>query len=289
MAQPERGHIQNSPFLIQRTFLRSGQIGTVVEIHPAWMRAGINSVTLERTKDPRSHRKPSCNYSDVYCRFVFKNDGTAIDARIGFPDGPDRGFEEGEKPYFSLEHFRSCIDGKAVSLRMEVAGHDSEGGRLADYDAPVYHVKSVHFAKGQTRIIEDWYRTDHSGEGTNSMTKKGDENLYISLFTYVMASGGSWNGNIGEAVVDVRFMEKKFRHLRTIAESEFGDVFESKKLNSLPKDRVIWSGYYQPAAHENRVIFEKRNFKPTMKDNISLAFDWLPFKESTVGRDSSKR
>ena len=241
---------------------------------------GESNIRMVREKvTAKVYRK----YSDVHCRFVFKNEGPATDARIGFPDGRDIGFEEGDKPYFSLEHFRSAVDGRAVALKMEVSGVQPGGGYVGDYEAPVYHVKTVHFAKGQTRIIEDWYRSAHSGGATNSMTQKGDDNLYISQFEYVMASGGSWKGNIDEAVVEVRFMEKSLRHLRTVAESEFGDVTESKKLSSLPRGRVIWSGYSQPKAYGNRVIFKKYNFKPTAKDNISLTFDWLPFKESAFG------
>lgn len=222
-------------------------------------------------------------YSDVHCRFVFKNEGPATDARIGFPDGPEIGFEVGDKPYYSLENFRSAVDGQSVIPKIEVTGVKPEGGYVADYKAPVYHVKTVHFAKGQTRVVEDWYRSRHSGGATNSKTKKGDDNLYVSQFTYVMASGGSWKGNISEAIVDVSFMEKPLRDIRTIAESQFGDVTESINLGSLPKNRVIWSGFIQPRAKGNRVIFERHNFKPTAKDNITLTFDWLPFRESAFG------
>ena len=37
--------------------------GGVVELPLARVKAGINSVTLERTKDPRSRRKPLCTHS----------------------------------------------------------------------------------------------------------------------------------------------------------------------------------------------------------------------------------
>ncbi len=60
------GTFETVPSLFNEPFNdpgRSKEGGRVVEIHPAWMRAGINSVTLERTKDPRSRRKPSCTHS----------------------------------------------------------------------------------------------------------------------------------------------------------------------------------------------------------------------------------
>jgi hypothetical protein len=60
------GTFETVPSLFNEPFNdpgRSKEGGRVVEIHPAWMKAGINSVTLERTKDPRSRRKPSCTHS----------------------------------------------------------------------------------------------------------------------------------------------------------------------------------------------------------------------------------
>jgi hypothetical protein len=63
-------------------------------------------------------------HSRVYCRFVFRNDGPATVARIGFPDGDtrtddDQGYAKGAKLKSSMGSFRSCVDGKATAITLE--------------------------------------------------------------------------------------------------------------------------------------------------------------------------
>jgi hypothetical protein len=204
------------------------------------------------------------DHADVHCRFVFHNDGGAMSARIGFPDRYEPPPEGDEKPRPSLKNFRSTVDGRVVAVRFE----DN------------YHSKRVRFRKGQTRVIEDWYGAPLSGGGTNSIAAGGHENLYIAQFTYIMASGGSWHGNIGDATMTVEFMETKLQKVQPIDQRVFGDVVEYTKYASLPPNMVIWSGFAVPQAVVNKLIFKRHNFKPTSKDDICLTFDWQKYFES---------
>jgi len=210
------------------------------------------------------------HHADVYCRFVLRNNGLPVDARIGFPDGSDHSYEDDQTPTPDLKHFRSRVDGKLVATRIEISPTSSE-------EIPLYHVKTVHFGSRQTRIVEDWYRGELSGGGTHTlvpMDKAGQEDLYVSQFEYKLQTGGSWKGNISKATLQVEFMEKNLRHIRTIPEAQFGMPEESTKLNRLPLNRVIWSGFAKPKASGNRMIFERKNFKPSVGDDVQLTFDW---------------
>jgi len=220
------------------------------------------------------------DHADVHCRFVLANDGPPVDARIGFPGGSDNSYDDGSSPKPSLEHFRSAVDGKPVSTRVEFSSTGSG-------QAPLYHAKSVHFAMHQTRVVEDWYTGDLSGGGTNTLVssrKNGQENLYVSQFEYVMGSGGSWKGNILQATVVVRFMEPRFRHLQGFPESQFGPPLQSTRLNRLPREGVIWAGFATPGLDGNGMTFQRTNFKPTDRDNVHLWFDALPFNDSIWSR-----
>jgi len=220
------------------------------------------------------------DHADVHCRFEFQNDGAATMARIGFPDGNDHDFEDDEPPTAHLKNFRSTVDGKPDALKIEINASPKSG------PFHVFHVKSVRFALGQKHVIEDWYRAPLSGGGTNSIVTSphgGQENLYVSQFTYIMASGGSWHGNIGGAVLQVEFMEKNFQNLRLVNQKAIGNPINSTTLARLTGNNVIWSGFVTPTASGNRLTFKRQNFKPTAKDDVSLTFDWLRFDDSIFG------
>ncbi|MHB8637905.1 MAG: hypothetical protein ACYC96_15690 [Fimbriimonadaceae bacterium] len=214
------------------------------------------------------------DHTTVRCRFVFRNGGAPVEARIGFPDGSDQ-VEDGGLPAPHLANFRSNVDGKRVPTTLQrspVAG-----------DAPLYHVKTVHFGALQTRVVEDSYSAALSGGGTSTIIRwrgKQPDNLYMSQFTYVMASGGSWKGNISHATVRVTFMEENLRHLVALPESQVGPPEDCKTLNRLPRNGVIWAGFARPKVVGNRMTFDRRNFKPTANDDIRLTFDWRRFADS---------
>lgn len=216
------------------------------------------------------------DHADVHCRFVFRNGGGGpVDARIGFPDGSDLSGEDGGKPTPDLKNFRSRVDGRATATRVESAT-DGDG-------APLYHVKTVHFGAGQTHVVEDWYTGALSGGGTSTLVPKGkgeQENLYVSEFEYVMESGGSWKGNIGEATVQVDFVQKSLRHLKPIPETQTGPPERNTKLNLLPSNGVIWSAFCKPQVHGRRMVFHRKDFKPTDNDNVYLTFDWHRYGDS---------
>jgi len=216
-------------------------------------------------------------HADVYCRFVIRNDGPPVNARIGFPDGSDHIYEDGETPGPDMEDFRSRVDGNPVSTRVESPQAGSAQARF-------YHVKTVHFGPRQTRVIEDWYRGALSGGATDAVLaarKGGHEGLYAMEFEYVMESGGSWKGNISEATMRVDFMQKQVQHLHAVPQAQFGSPEQPIMLKRLPRKNVVsWAGFSKPTVSGNRMVFRRRNFKPTEKDNVYLIFDWRRFNDS---------
>jgi hypothetical protein len=133
----------------------------------------------------------------VRCEFVFKNEGTATTVKMGFPEESRGDIAPSPKSKVSALHgYLSWVDGQRVKTRLVPS---SKYGNDA-YTA--WHVKDVHFAAGQTRKVVDSYS---GGMG-------GDVMGYRS-FNYVLKTGASWKGPIGEAVirVDVRDMLRACR------------------------------------------------------------------------------
>lgn len=153
------------------------------------------------------------------CWFAFNNEGPACEVRMGFPDFGYGAFQtefELEKylakkrgepaPVFcALENFRSWVDG--VEAKVSLVPDPDETGS--------WHTKRVRFEKGPTRYVKVSYVSLLSGGAAKSVP-------YISEANYLMFSGASWKGPIGQA--DVVF--------------EFKDGWPEGRLNlvALPKD-----------------------------------------------------
>ncbi len=124
----------------------------------------------------------------VRCEFVFKNEGPATTVRMGFPEEAS-GVDVGPIKKSRLSGFRSLVDGKPVKTTFVPTKSD------ADSDSETYrawHVKTVRFEANQTRTVVDEYT---SPLGMDSMGGRS--------FSYILVTGKSWKGKIGQAVVTI--------------------------------------------------------------------------------------
>ena len=96
-----------------------------------------------------------------------------------------------------------------------------------------------------------------------------------------MASGGSWNGKISRATVEIDFLTKELRHPHPVPLSVGRDgTFENwgvapeefKSWDRIPKNFVFWAGFARPIRRGNGLIFRRRQFKPDTKSDIHLEF-----------------
>ncbi len=243
--------------------------GALFDLGAPRMMHGESSIRMVREY---VHATTHRDYSHVYCRFVFKNEGPAANVRIGFPDGNEQGFEEGNERYPAFSHFVSTVDGRVVRTRVEIT--------KTEQIAPTFHVKTVRFAKGQTRVIEDWYDCPFGGGATSTKPAVDKEIFYNSCFQYTMESGASWKGTIGSAVVEVEFLAKALSQPKLIPNSESINPRETTRIGPIPKNWVAWSAFAIPHLRGRVVRFSRRNFKPTKNDNVVLWFDWAPYEKS---------
>ena len=85
----------------------------------------------------------------VVAWFVFRNDGPATDALIGFPEtGYQRAPGKPESP--GLANFKSFIDGKPITVTRRMSHQKPPADTDGDYVA--FYLKRVHFEPHQTRV-----------------------------------------------------------------------------------------------------------------------------------------
>ena len=160
---------------------------------------------------------------DVTCKFVFRNEGKAVDVKMGFPEehgGDSSGFA----------YFRARVDGKSVKVTHTKTKHEESD------DYRDWYVKTVHFGRGRTRVVEDFYGGRPSGDSSGS--------TYV---VYVLETGRSWKGPIGRAVITMDL--SAVRDFQTFIPSP--------------------AGYRKRGNH---ITWEWRDFEP--KDNIKLDYTW---------------
>jgi hypothetical protein len=118
--------------------------------------------------------------AQVDVTFVFKNYGRAQSVQMGFPE------EYSENADLALENFRTWVDGVRVRARRVVRSYEPPNERTAHW------VKTVHFGAGQTRRVRVSYQAWYSGDVSGR-----------SWFTYILKTGGTWRGTIGECRITV--------------------------------------------------------------------------------------
>lgn len=172
----------------------------------------------------------------VTCKFIFRNEGKAVDVEMGFPE--DHG---GDSSGFA--YFRARVDGKPVTVAHAKTKHNDMGGGRD------WWVKTVHFEPGQTRVVEDFYGGNPSGDSLGG-----------TWVTYVLKTGKNWKGPIGHAVITMDLS----------AVSDFQTLVPSP------------AGYRKQG---NSITWEWRDFEP--RDDIRLSYTWNYTRFIVDGRDVS--
>ncbi|MBI5833536.1 MAG: DUF4424 family protein [Armatimonadetes bacterium] len=120
----------------------------------------------------------------VTARFVFRNDGPACTVAMGFPETIGGMTTMAYGP--SLGAFRSWLDGRPLRRRWVATRGETERYRG-------FWQARVRFGAGQTRVVMDRYRD-------GGLSAEDDRTRQL---TYVLRSGASWRGPIGDGLLRV--------------------------------------------------------------------------------------
>jgi len=149
----------------------------------------------------------------VRCEFIFKNEGKATTVKIGFPEQAYGDVSPIKQS--SFVSFKSWVDGKPVKTKFMPSKEEEDAG--VTYNA--WHIKEVPFAAGQTRKV------------TNEYTATlGVDSMGGVFFDYVLRTGKSWKGTIGDALIIVDVSTP----------SKFYDVQPSPKGYRLKDGKLEW-------------------------------------------------
>ena len=121
--------------------------------------------------------------------FVFHNSGAATTVRMGFPEGAggDSDFAEIKKKT-SFKEFETWVDGRRIKATRLLSKAQEE---IFEFDA--YWVKSVRFARGQTRHVRVRYRSE--------LGSTSDQSQYM----FYDFTGGNWKGKVDESTLRIVF------------------------------------------------------------------------------------
>jgi len=172
------------------------------------------------------------NHHWVTCIFTFRNAGPATEVLMGFPQA--QSMRRGNAP--ELRDFRAFVDGEEVPVEFRPSGRP-EGER--DYAG--WHTFTVPFAAGQTRTVRNTYH------GRLTLISNG----YRS-FGYVLHTGATWKGPIGQADIVLRWRN-------------YHDVD--------PETLIVFAPEYTQGRRELRWHFT--DLEPTPDNDISV--DFRPF------------
>ena len=207
------------------------------------------------------------------CTFNFQNKGPATSVKIGFPDRGFGAYETGDQedaydakqkgkkkaPFAALKEFVSYVDGKKVAVKLEGTNKIAQS----------WHTKVVKFGANQSHVVRNTFYADMGSGVTNSGGS-------LKEARYVIHTGRSWKGAIGDAVVEFIFEDPRLETLSPISAIGFGKEtpFASKKLGELPLNAVIYQGFGKMTVKGNRLIFQQKNLKPTAKDDLVIDFGY---------------
>jgi len=122
-------------------------------------------------------------------RFVFHNSGPATTVRMGFPEGAggDSDFEQIKKKT-SFKEFETWVDGKRIKATRMISSVQNE-----EFDFDAFWVKSVRFARNQTRNVRVRYRSE--------LGSTSDSSQYV----FYDFTGGNWKGKVDESTLKLTF------------------------------------------------------------------------------------
>lgn len=194
------------------------------------------------------------------CRFTFKNEGAATTARIGFPD-VNSNAESFDKARSIYHTFVSYVDGKRTRTKF-----------MTETNPENWQVKSVRFAKGQTRKIRNVYTLSL---GILSLSGPGLRNQppRTRMANYVLATGRSWKGVIGKSTIIIEFEKSSLvRPPIRIAKWTGDEKYDESTFWSKNKSLILWDGPAAPKVIGRKLTFVRTNWEPTEEDDINLKF-----------------
>jgi hypothetical protein len=197
----------------------------------------------------------------VEAEFWFRNGGSTTTLNVGFPD---ENSDTAGGP--ALKNFQSWVDGKKVRTQYRT-------GEMA----PNWHVKRVTFPKGRTVYVRDRYVTNVGS------WRIGQKEMFSDRVQYVVHTGASWKGTIGETDLRVYIEPSMPYPRRVLSPDPYWEMSErSLKEGSLPqvsaflkkhRNTVFASGPSTPKRKGRELIFIRRNWRPTKEDDLDLVLN----------------
>lgn len=146
------------------------------------MQAEVVNVILHKT------------FAEVECAYRFKNHGKAQKVIMGFPELYMN--DVNEYTYETkITQFRAFLDGAELPVtKKKIDYNPDRSGPWYYNEYGVWYLQEVAFKQNQTRVVVNRYLAPHGG------TSVGDRN-----FSYVLETGSTWKGAIGQANVNIIF------------------------------------------------------------------------------------
>ena len=176
----------------------------------------------------------------VSCLFVVVNEGPADTLLLGFPDyWPS--LDEASNGAFgpsAIHDLVVMVDGISVATKAVPVSEAStmigaEAGRRASYNQA--HVWTCTFSPGQTRVL----RTEYSHVFSTSSSAR-------QVVRYVLKTGASWAGPIGQVVVRVKPGDLRVKNTGYPSEWEFTGTEYVWSVSDLEPTRDIAIGMENP-------------------------------------------
>jgi hypothetical protein len=202
--------------------------------------------------------------TDVRATFVFRNSKTDAPARqtVGFPDSAAMAAEESLPGDFSgpIENLQTFVDGKKRNSRklrgwvIDRGGFD-EPAQAGEKGASerIWHAIDVEFPVGKEVVIERRYRVPNGG--SVAMTP-------VNFFEYTTATGGVWQGTIGEMIADITLKDGLTVNGLLWSSNPEGDAMSPPRhdwrLLSSTQMRLVWKDFEprtQPDRREFRIVW----------------------------------
>jgi hypothetical protein len=189
-------------------------------------------------------------------RFVFHNDGAATTVKMGFPEGAD-----GDSDFTSLKRktafkeFQTWVDGREIKATRMVADANEE-----DFSLDVFWVKTVHFARGQTRQVRVRYRSDIG------ISTDGD-------FVFYDFTGGNWKGKVAQSTLRVKFTVPGTYRLFPLNE-ELGKYTWADRNNEIV---LRWRDWQAQAGFVLRYLRTLPNGLVRAREAKELSEEWRPY------------
>lgn len=204
-------------------------------------------------------------YTEVDAKFWFKNtdSGSSVTQMSGFPD-PALGNDEPEEGYVSgrLEKLKSYVDGKLITAPVRFSYVERNDN---DYWVPSdkkngqkvgWYTIQLTFPAGGQRVVEYRYKT-----------KNGFfEYEPPYYFEYILYTGATWNGTIGELTADVE-LENGLK-TSDMYWSPFGEETLKGWKDRFWQDSMLPPKEYWKFLDDRHLQLTLRDFKP--KDNKAL-------------------